>query len=120
MSSMSNSHASTVPLTQAQTLRWREAAPWQLRSAPRSALGGLPAILAGCSALIFLACYIRFDARPAIAWAVLTITAAGTTAIRRLRANGVLDPLGLFALCFVAYNGVLLLRLATLQEPSNT
>jgi hypothetical protein len=61
-----------------------------------------------------------FDRQPAIAWAILTISASGAVAARRFRDHGVLDPLGIFSFAFAAYNGVLLLRLASMQDPTAT
>ena len=78
-----------------------------------------PLFVASGFVLAFLACYIWLDSRPGVAWSILTIFAAGTTATRRLRLNGLLDPVGLFAFTFTAYNGVLLLRLATMQDPGS-
>ncbi len=76
----------------------------------RSVLFGAVAILA------FLVCYVALDSRPAIAFAVLTIGAPGIIAAARFQRSGLIDALGLFCLAFVAYNGVILLRLATMPE----
>jgi hypothetical protein len=68
----------------------------------------------------FLICYLVFDGQPAIAWSIVTIAAPGAIAAQRFRDQGLLDPLGLFCFAFVAYNGVLLLRLATMGDPTAT
>jgi hypothetical protein len=81
---------------------------------PIGSLMGFGAILA------FLVCYLVFDARPAIAWAIVTIAAPGAVAVRRFREEGLLDALGIFCFVFVAYDGVLLLRLATMNDLTAT
>ncbi len=70
--------------------------------------------------LAFVVCYFMFPAEPAIAWSILTIAAPGAVAWQRFRRNGLLDCLGLFCFSFLAYNGVLLLRLATMADPTAT
>src|SRR5208283_3520206 len=78
-------------------------------------------LLLGVSALAaFMICYLMFDTNPAIAWSIVAIAAPGAVLVQRVRDNGLLDALGLFCFTFIAYNGVLLLRLATMDDPTAT
>ncbi len=96
-------------------------------SSPAAEYGRVPPLLNALLPIIavgaifaFLTCYFWFDRQPAIAWSIVTITACGAVAVRRFRDHGVLDPLGIFAFAFAAYNGVLLLRLASMKDPTGT
>ena len=85
-----------------------------------TSMNALLPILAFGAVFAFLTCYFLFDRQPAIAWAILTISGSGAVAARRFRDHGILDPLGIFSFAFAAYNGVLLLRLASMQDPTGT
>ncbi len=91
-----------------------------VNAAPQSGANPLSHVLGVGAVFAFLACYMVFDNRPAIAWAILTIAAAAAVALQRYRDYGLLDPLGIFSFFFLAYNGVLLLRLATMDDPTAT
>jgi hypothetical protein len=74
-------------------------------------------LLVGSTAILAsLICYVAVDSRPAIALAILIIGAPGMIAASRFQRFGLIDGLGLFCLAFLAYNGVILLRLATMPE----
>ena len=89
-------------------------------SIPGNSPGVAGLLLGSGGVLAFLICYLAFDSNSAVAWSVVTITTAGAVAWQRFRANGLLDALGLFSFGFLAYNGILLLRLATMADPTAT
>jgi len=67
-----------------------------------------------------ITCFFVFDDRPAIGFAIIIMLGPVAVAAHRFRNQGLLDPLGLYCSAFAAYNGIVLLRLASMEDPTAT
>lgn len=77
-------------------------------------------LVIACTALCMIAAAIAWVVNPGdltLPLALVSFLPPLGVAFMRFKRNGLVDPLGMFALCFAAYNGVLLVRMNYAVDP---
>lgn len=80
-------------------------------------------LVAACTSLCVVAAAMGWSVNPdelTLPLALVSLIPPLCVAFVRARRNGIVDPLAVFALCFAAYNGVLLVRMSFGVDPHAT